>query len=291
MLACFAVFAYRRRRGRLSIVLIAVMLAGMLTTGTRGAIAAFLSAVLAVALLTALRPLLGAPVVGVRPVSKRGVLSLGALVIAAFVAIPASMPAVDRLVLDDHHRTNDIAMRLANWQEGLDRWADRDSLFAQLFGAGFRSGGFTEHKGIYDTSHNAYIEALLDFGAVGLLLFGTFLAVTLTRFSWGLLRRPNQRLLAFAITGLIVLVVHNGSQVFFWTPDIAVLMVLLLTCGELALRERIHRVVVVDHYPRLVPVNGLAATAGDLIPGNPHAVAGRHKTMRPYRRVRATQAV
>lgn len=288
--ACFAFFVYRRRE-RLVLPLIVLTLASLLATGTRSAIAAFLAAVIMLAILGAVRPLLGSPVTRRAMTMRAGTIVLCAavplVIIAATPAFYSMTPAVERLVLDDHHRTNDIAMRLSTWQEGLNKWAARDEIAVQMFGAGFRSGGITARRGVYDTSHNAYIEALLDFGVVGLLLFGSFLLVTMVRFAGGLMRRPGQRMLAFAFTGLAVLVVHNGGQVFFWTPEVAVLMVLLLACGELALGEQPQHIIA-DRHPRLAPINGIAATAGDLIRGNPHAVTGWREAVRSNRRMRAT---
>lgn len=284
VLVCFSMFLYRRSPTR--VALAALMVAGVLATLSRGAIAAFIAAIAFIVFLAAVRPLLGAPVARVRMFAIRsGTLILFAsLPLAAIVLQPVLEmvePAAKRLFLDGEYRTQDIALRLDQWLGGAERWANRDSMVVQMFGAGFRSGGIDE-GGIYTTAHNAYVEALLDFGVVGLLLFGMLLMVTIVRFSAGFV----QPLGRFALAGLMVLIVHNGTEVFFWTPEMAVLLVLLMTCGEFALRKPRNRVAA-DLHPRLVPLNGIGATARDVIPGDFNAIAGWSEAKRHDRRMRA----
>jgi O-antigen ligase len=233
-LALFSLLAYRPGRR----ILGPLCVAGLMVTLSRGAIAGFLLALTAITLGVAFRPLIGAPMSKMRTaISTRTVVLCAAvplLILLLWSSLAIILPVAERLALDDAYRSHDIEMRLNLWQAGLRRWWNAYSLPQQLFGAGLKSGGYS--GGTYSTSHSLYIEILLDFGAFGLMLFMALLIVSMARFTCALIRRPNH-LLTFALAGLVALITHNATEVFLYDPSSVIMLILLLTCGELALRE------------------------------------------------------
>src|SRR5690606_38378891 len=95
-----------------------------------------------------------------------------------------------------------------------------------------------ERRGVYISSHNAYIEMLNDFGLLGVIIFISTLTAGLLRALYLVLTHRNCTLAAFCVVGLTAMAVHNATQVFFYSTATMVMLILLLTCGELAAREQ-----------------------------------------------------
>ena len=239
VLATFYLFLYRPS-GRLSLPLSALGLAGLVATLSRSAVVAFGAAVCVSAVVLALHAILIRGAVRVRlrlPVVPIALLS--AAIIAGVVSFqqPIVAAAWQRLLLDREQQTTDVDTRLQIWQGHASAWASKD--FAdQLTGSGFRSSGLIENSNVYSSAHNVYIEFLIDFGIVGLLIFvGTIMTAWLKALYVVFVQRDN-RLAMFCLTGLTVLIVHDMTEDFFYDMVTLTFLILLLTCGELANRKQ-----------------------------------------------------
>ena len=233
LLAAFYLFLYRSSR-RLSIVLPGLSVAALVLTLSRSAIAAFALAICVVAAILAFRAVclrgrLGSLRLRLVPVA---LVLLGIVAGVVTYQQPIVAAAWERLVLDEGTVNQDVDIRLAHWKNGIARWTDQP-LVQQVVGAGFRSAP-VGRGGVLLTSHNVYIEMLNDLGIIGLLIFLGILMVALMRLTRLILLDSNNNLAKFSLVGLIILILHNHTQVFFYEITIAVFLILLLTCGELA---------------------------------------------------------
>jgi hypothetical protein len=135
-------FAFRERRrteGRLALLVVTVMLAGMcviMTKSRSGQLA--LAAVLAVYFL--------------RRFGKRGVFAAVPVVVTLLLLGGRSGQEADESSME----------RLESWAEGLQMWRENPVL-----GVGF--GQFSEHH--YLTAHNSFMLTLAEMGPLGLLLW------------------------------------------------------------------------------------------------------------------------
>lgn len=125
----------------------------------------------------------------------------------------------------------DVSIRTALWDQGLALWSG-GSVFERFFGLGFR-GSFSLADGVaWITPHNAYIAMLGDFGLIGTFFFiaavfwgALKMAVKYVKHSW----REEERAAFVALAGLIA---HNMTEVFFYSPILMSMLVLMLTLGS-----------------------------------------------------------
>jgi O-antigen ligase len=240
VLAAFYLLLYRPAR-RMSLLLSVLALAGLIATLSRSAMIAFAGALFVLGVLLALRALLVRGTVRLRlPVIPLALLVIGISAAALSFQHPTVSAAWQRLVLDEERLAHDVDKRLDHWLDGAETWADKP-VVEQMAGSGFRSGGANEFRGTHRSAHNAYVEMLNDFGLAGLLILLATLIVALCRATYAVLTQPDDRLSMFCLVGLSALMVHNATQVFFYSVVTLTFLIVLLTCGELARQEQRRR--------------------------------------------------
>ena len=119
---------------------------------------------------------------------------------------------------------------------GVERWADL-SPTEQILGAGFRSVGVNRWSGRIISSHNFYLEILSDCGLIGLVIFLFIIIGSVMKTAWLIVQNPNDSLARFCWCGLLILAIHNMTEVFFYDIPTLIWLILLLTCSELAGRR------------------------------------------------------
>lgn len=237
VLATLYLFLYRPS-GRRPLLLAVLGVAGMIATLSRSAMAAFGAAICVAAVVVVLHAVLVRGTVRLRlPLVPTALLSLGIIVGVVSFQQPIVAAAWQRLVLDQVQRENDVNLRLQIWEGHASAWTGK-SFANQLAGSGFKSSGVIQGTTAYHTAHNAYLEILNDFGIVGLLIFGAAVTVALLKALYYSLMQPDNKLAMFCLTGLVVLAVHDLAEIFFYNMGVLSLLIILLTCGELANRER-----------------------------------------------------
>jgi hypothetical protein len=237
LLATFYLFVYPTSRLQ-SAVLASLSVTGLVLTLSRSAIVAFTLAICLLGALLVFRALF------VRGKVSRLRLRLVPIGLVAFVVVagivsyqqPIVAAAWERLVLDEDYLDRDVDARLEHWLEGGERWADL-SPTEQMIGVGFRSSAVLSSKGTFITAHNVYLEMLGDFGIIGLLIFLTILGASTIGATRLMLLYPNDSLTRFCWCGLVILIVHNMTEVFFYGMATLISLILLLTCNELAGRR------------------------------------------------------
>jgi hypothetical protein len=213
--AALYLIAYRPSGRRPSFLLAVLGLAGLIATLSRSAIIAFAIAVCFLGVLMALRAVcVRGRIHGRLPVVPAALALLCGIVGVVSFELPIVEAAWQRLVLDQ-----------------TVRWGDKP-LAEQVLGSGFRSGNTS--GGVFHTSHNFYIEALNDFGIIGVMIFVSILAVSLSRTAWYVVMRSSDRLSMFCVVGITTLAVHNMTQVFFYDAATLIFLILLLACSEVA---------------------------------------------------------
>lgn len=236
VLAAGYIFVYRPS-GRPSFLLALLAVAGLISTMSRGAILAFVAAILFLGVIASLRTLLGRGSVRLRiPLFPAALMAFAVLGAVASYQHPSVAAMWERLFLNEEAVLEDSDRRLQSWAGGLRRWAANPTV-DQLTGAGFRSLGVSGERGIYSTSHNVYVEMLNDFGLAGVLAFVAILGIAGLRALYLVLLYPDNRLARFCLVGLATLVANNITQTVFLGMESLSLLVVLLTCGEIATRR------------------------------------------------------
>jgi putative inorganic carbon (hco3(-)) transporter len=90
-------------------------------------------------------------------------------------------------------------------QERVDLWQQSEDIFLQdpIFGAGFASFEYGEHRASLKDTHNYFVKVLTETGLVGFLLFAG-LVVLMMKSSWQLYRRTTDPLYAGLGLGLFI---------------------------------------------------------------------------------------
>jgi hypothetical protein len=239
LISVFYLFLYPPSRLQ-SAVLASLSVTGLVLTLSRSAIVAFTLAVCVLGALLVFRALFLRGKVG-RLRLRLVPVGFVALVIVAGIASyqqPMVAAAWERLVLDQEYLDRDVDTRLEHWSEGAERWANL-SPAEQTIGAGFRGGAVHVSRGTFITAHNVYLEMLGDFGIIGLLTFLAVLAASTIGATRLILLRPKESLARFCFCGLVILIVHNMTEVFFYDMATLIWLILLLTCNELAGRRAV----------------------------------------------------
>lgn len=188
-------------------------------------------------MIASLRTLLGRGSVRLRiPLFPAALMAFAVLGAVASYQHPSVAAMWERLFLNEEAVLEDSDRRLQSWAGGLRRWAANPTV-DQLTGAGFRSLGVSGERGIYSTSHNVYVEMLNDFGLAGVLAFVAILGIAGLRALYLVLLYPDNRLARFCLVGLATLVANNITQTVFLGMESLSLLVVLLTCGEIATRR------------------------------------------------------
>ena len=227
-LLCLLLLLLKEKRRPLDWAAMAVLLLGLLLSGSRAV------------LLMALPLLAVAAVRGLRLRLRRLLLGLGALVLLSLAAELLSGGLLSRRLLSLLAGSSSLYGRLLYWQDGLRMLAGRP------LGLG-RNGFFylqsLEQSGVYTVRavHNGYLQAALDYGVPGGLL--ALAAVLLALLRRGVPLRERLVMLAVAIHALVDFDLEYGALVF--------LFILCLPEGK-GTRLRL---------PRLVPALGGAALA------------------------------
>ncbi len=232
--AIFAAFLLllHRPRGRLPILFALLALAGLFASLSRGAMLGLVVGLTAVATVAGVRSILlgGALVVQARGVAL--LLLIGTAITVSPMAVAHIDAVAQRLVLDSAKRSQDVGLRVEAWTDGVQAWWSSSSVMEQVVGAGMKSEG-RSNRGVYEGSHSTYVTILRDAGVIGLLMFVAVTLSAMVRFAGALMRGPN-RLAAFALAGLATITVENILHIFTYSESIIVLLLLLLTCGEMA---------------------------------------------------------
>ena len=256
LFAAFHLFLYPSSRLR-SGMLAALSFTAMVLTLSRSAIIAFALAISMVAALLVFRAIFLRGKVG--PLRLR-LVPIGFILIGLVVGVvssqqPMVVAAWERLIGNEEYLDRDIEWRLRHWGRGAERWTEL-SPTQQMIGEGFRTGDVWS-TGAYATAHNSYIEFLSEFGIIGLLMFVSILAASVLRSTWLILSYRDNPLTRFSCCGVMVLIIHNLTEVFFYDIATLIWLIVLLTCNELAGRRW------------AAPISGASRAAGPLLPGLP----------------------
>lgn len=161
---------------------------------------------------------------------SRGKMILLSVAGAAACATPLIMPAQadaaiqyvlqDVLLADDAERGAGTGGtgRSERWQPALDNINE-----SPIIGHGFRASTRAE----WETSHNAYIDLLRDTGAIGLLLFGTYLVLELI----ARVRAQRDQMEAYCLAGIVAIAVNAMIEIHLINIGfpLALIMILLLS--------------------------------------------------------------
>lgn len=127
----------------------------------------------------------------------------------------------------DYRIDSDTDERLGLWNNGLQNWLNGNG-FQIIFGQGFRNS-FSTTGIAWETPHNLYIAMLGDFGIAGILLFVSPLIFVLLQTSIDICRIKKPGIESFTMVSLLGLLIHNGTEVFFYSPVIMSLAVIVIT--------------------------------------------------------------
>lgn len=118
--------------------------------------------------------------------------------------------------------------RLSLWTNGIETWAS-GSTFDKIFGRGFReSFDLSSDNSAWITQHNAYIAFLSDFGLTGTILFVSSLLTALLRAAINWIRSRSSIEERAALVGIAAMMIHNISEVFFYSPVIISMLLIML---------------------------------------------------------------
>ncbi|MEM7716208.1 MAG: hypothetical protein AAF349_21990, partial [Cyanobacteria bacterium P01_A01_bin.68] len=128
---------------------------------------------------------------------------------------------------DNRYLESDTSERLGLWLTGLDNWLEGNA-FQVIFGRGFRSS--LSNSGIFwKTPHNLYIAMLGDFGIFGLLMFVFPLFYIVWQTSFKICKIKNTGIESFTFVSLLGLIIHNFTEVFFYSPVMISLALIIVT--------------------------------------------------------------
>ncbi|HZQ16580.1 MAG TPA: O-antigen ligase family protein [Gaiellaceae bacterium] len=190
--------SFSRRTTLLGYVMLPLLGAALLASGSRGPVVGLLAALVVLVALTVtdrrLRSRLGRIAVGVT-----------AAVVAAALIVPSS--AFDRSV---SFLLGDTSGLSSNGRTEL--WSKALSLFGSHFFTGVGTGGFSNYAASDNYPHNILLEAGAELGVVGLTIVVLLLFVSLrTAFrAWSIAPDQRERILAALVASLLVAATVNS---------------------------------------------------------------------------------
>jgi hypothetical protein len=130
--------------------------------------------------------------------------------------------------------SEDMELRARFWEEAVDTWMNSPA-YEQLFGKGFRAiFQLNDDELAWASPHSAYLGMLVDCGIIGLVLFITPLLRFVLSAGLEICRSKPTAIKKTSYVVVLALMGHNLSEVFFYSPVVItlVLIILLLSAIE-----------------------------------------------------------